>query len=150
MTMLLLTVAVQGCVAPAKVTLYDERQDRTNAADRQIASRSDNQWLRAPVPRAKPSASAPASGRIERRELPPPRGQQALNVAPRPATAGNTVTAHDRRATGQYRPVPKNGFHVVKPKETVYAISRRYGVPVRSLLVINRLEPPFILKLGQR
>ena len=46
--------------------------------------------------------------------------------------------------------MPKTGVHVVKPKETVYAISRRYGVPVRSLLVINRLQPPYILKLGQR
>ena len=150
LTMMLLAFAVQGCGTPAKVTLYDERQERARAADRQVASRSDNKWLRAPVPRSKPSTGASSRSRIESRELPPPGKQQALNTATRSAVKTDTVTAHDRRPAGQYQPVPKTGVHVVKPKETVYAISRRYGVPVRSLLVINRLQPPYILKLGQR
>ncbi len=34
-------------------------------------------------------------------------------------------------------------------KETVYGISRRYGVPLRSVIDANRLAPPYSLRIGQ-
>jgi murein DD-endopeptidase MepM/ murein hydrolase activator NlpD len=37
----------------------------------------------------------------------------------------------------------------VRPGDTVYAISRRTGVPVRAIIVANQLTPPFILQPGQ-
>ena len=33
--------------------------------------------------------------------------------------------------------------------DTVYAISRRYGVTVRSVISVNKLRPPYLLKPGQ-
>ena len=36
--------------------------------------------------------------------------------------------------------------HVVAKKDTVYGISRRYGVPVRSVIEQNRLAPPYALR----
>jgi len=48
-------------------------------------------------------------------------------------------------------PAPARGpIHVVRRGDTVYAISRRYGVPARSIIDHNGLRPPYPLKVGQR
>ena len=43
--------------------------------------------------------------------------------------------------------VPPDGNIAVRTGDTVYDISRRYGVPVRAIIDDNRLQPPFKLKL---
>ncbi len=45
-------------------------------------------------------------------------------------------------------PIPANGVHTVVRGNTVYSISRLYGVPVRSIIEANRLQPPYLLKVG--
>ena len=37
----------------------------------------------------------------------------------------------------------------MKNSETVYAISRKYNVPVRTIIEQNNLKPPYLLKKGQ-
>ena len=39
---------------------------------------------------------------------------------------------------------------VVRKGDSVYALSRRHRVGVRSLIDANRLKPPYLLKVGQR
>jgi murein DD-endopeptidase MepM/ murein hydrolase activator NlpD len=39
---------------------------------------------------------------------------------------------------------------VVASGDTLYSLSRKYSVPVNDLAVINKLNPPFILKVGQK
>lgn len=39
---------------------------------------------------------------------------------------------------------------VVVSGDTLYSLSRKYSVPVNDLAVINKLTPPFILKVGQK
>ncbi len=39
---------------------------------------------------------------------------------------------------------------IVQPGETLYGVSRRYGVPLRSLIEANDLQPPFGLVSGRR
>jgi murein DD-endopeptidase MepM/ murein hydrolase activator NlpD len=39
---------------------------------------------------------------------------------------------------------------VVAQGETLYGVARRYDVPLRSLIEVNRLSPPFHLTAGQR
>ena len=135
-----------ACAQPANVVLYEEHARTT---ERQLASRRGIKEPQAPIPRAKPRQGR--SGAIETKPLPPTGGasrQQALSGFSRGKTA---VTAYDRKgAAGKYQPVPASGVHIVTKKQTVYAISRLYGVPVRSLLIINKLEPPYILALGQK
>lgn len=46
-------------------------------------------------------------------------------------------------------PVPATGVVDVAPGDTVYAISRRYGVEVRDVIDANRLSAPFLLSVGQ-
>ena len=142
----LFAVLLGACAQPANVVLYEEN---ARAKERQLASRRGIQEPQAPIPRAKPRQGR--SSIIESKPLPPREGakkQQALSGFTRGKTS---VTAFDRKgATGKYQPVPASGVHIVTKKQTVYAISRLYGVPVRSLLIINKLEPPYILALGQK
>lgn len=42
------------------------------------------------------------------------------------------------------------GAVVVAPGDTLYAISRRYEVPLRDLIELNKLAPPYTLEPGQR
>ena len=43
-----------------------------------------------------------------------------------------------------------SGIHIVKRGDTVYGISRRYGLPVRAVIDANGLGPPYLLEIGQR
>lgn len=47
-------------------------------------------------------------------------------------------------------PVPASGIHEVVRGNTVYSISRLYGVPVRAIIETNQLRPPYLLKVGDR
>ena len=46
-------------------------------------------------------------------------------------------------------PVPASGLHRVERGNTVYAVSRLYGVPVRAIIESNGLTPPYLLKVGE-
>lgn len=149
--MLFLAVLFQGCAPPAKVVLYEERQQMSRGV----------RDVHPPVPRAKPRAGVPAPakrGAVETMALAPPgnsggRAGEGVQIAAHPAPPGATAArSYDKTAdaSSQYRRMPENGVHVVTPKETVYALSRLYGVPVRSLLVLNKLDPPYLLHTGQK
>jgi len=47
-------------------------------------------------------------------------------------------------------PIPASGTHTVVRGNTVYSVSRLYGIPVRSIIETNRLQPPYLLKVGDR
>lgn len=38
----------------------------------------------------------------------------------------------------------------VQPGDTLYSLSRKYSVPVNDLAVMNKLNPPFALRVGQK
>lgn len=38
---------------------------------------------------------------------------------------------------------------VVRKGDTLYAVARRYKVPVQAMIITNKLQPPFILRAGQ-
>jgi murein DD-endopeptidase MepM/ murein hydrolase activator NlpD len=60
--------------------------------------------------------------------------------------SANTVGGSSSVSVAQ----PEDGIHRVARGETLYAISREYGVPLRSLIVENNLTPPYDLLVGQR
>ncbi len=128
-------IAVQSCVGSSKrVTLYEEHAARPGQS--QYASRRRTVSVFAPVPRAKPRR--------------PSTRNVSVAASPRAAKAADSpVFAFDRAGGSKYQPVPADGLHRVRAKETVYAVSRRYGVPVRSLIRLNDLKPPYALLLGQ-
>ena len=51
----------------------------------------------------------------------------------------------------QYRVQSLSPSYVTVHKgDTVYSLSRRYNVPIRSMIEVNNLKPPFILSKGAR
>jgi murein DD-endopeptidase MepM/ murein hydrolase activator NlpD len=52
-------------------------------------------------------------------------------------------------AAGKRLIVPQVRTHVVQPGDTLYSISRRYGVDASSLAQSNNLQPPSVVRLGQ-
>jgi murein DD-endopeptidase MepM/ murein hydrolase activator NlpD len=59
---------------------------------------------------------------------------------PAPVTYGNSY--NQAQAPRQY--------HVVQRGETLYGISRAYNIQLRALIDRNGLEPPYLLRVGQR
>jgi membrane-bound lytic murein transglycosylase D len=80
-----------------------------------------------PVAAAAPAAAPVATPVAAPRPLPPPL----------PA------------AGGPVEPVPANGLHTVQPKETLYAVARRYNLHPADLIVWNNLPQNPSLRLGQ-
>ena len=85
--------------------------------------------------RPAPAASAPRAA--------PVTPVTSTAIPSKGSTAGVAVYRAAPSAVGQVA-------HVVARGDTVYAISRRYGVPVRSIIDHNGLRPPYPLKVGQR
>jgi len=49
-----------------------------------------------------------------------------------------------------FLPTPSGNIVQVGPGDTVYALSRRHGVPVDTIIEVNDLKPPYHLLVGQR
>lgn len=85
-----------------------------------------------------PAPSVP-SGQVEVEALPP------VEAAPAPTLEfGRPETAPASPAT--LRP---GATYVVQPGDTVSGVSRRFGVPVQSLIVLNGLGPQGAIRAGQ-
>jgi murein DD-endopeptidase MepM/ murein hydrolase activator NlpD len=116
------------------------------------------------IPRAKsPARAAPArAAAVEPKPvrpapvvsapLPAPRAAPLAPVTVAAIPAGSPPTSKTALFTGpQTGPAAaRRPVHVVRRGDTVYAISRRYGVSVASVIDHNGLRPPYPLKLGQR
>lgn len=57
--------------------------------------------------------------------------------------------ANSRPDAGVRLAIPPGGRISAGPNDTVYEISRRYGVPVRDIILANGLQPPYRLSVGQ-
>ena len=68
-----------------------------------------------------------------------------------PVTVRNADSSTVRQDDGPgVQPIPPGGIVVARPGESVYGLSRRYGVPMRALIEANQLTAPFHLRVGQR
>ncbi len=63
------------------------------------------------------------------------------------SSVGSGAGSATGRATSA---VPTSGVHVVQRGDTLYSISRRYGVPVNNLLSMNNISDPSQIEVGQR
>ena len=50
---------------------------------------------------------------------------------------------------GRLADLPSGRYHVVLPKETLWRISKTYGVPMKSIMVANDIEDGNQLQIGQ-
>ncbi len=136
----------------------DDQSVRLQAADELAKLRRDNEELRAelatlrgggatPLPRAPRMITLPDEVRATPSPAPvaneslitlaPPRRESEVTVAPAPAPQKNPPPARAGSRT-----------HTVKPKETLFAISRQYGVSVADLMAANGIRNPSAVAVG--
>lgn len=112
-----------------------------------------------PAP-AKPYVSptrtvATAALPLPRRNPRPSVTQPQTNAATRPQTApvpqaaSRPGTPVQQAANPQAAP-GNSGTYIVQPGENVFSIARKHNIPIRTLLEVNRLGPPYKLAPGQR
>lgn len=79
----------------------------------------------------------------------PPQPQEQAAAAPSP---GRIESAPLSELSPPPVVNPAKGYLEVQvnPGETLYAISRTYNMPIRPLIDINHLEPPYSLRAGQK
>lgn len=91
------------------------------------------------------------------RTAPQPTSERAPRAAPvksvEAAPSGNV--SRPRANAQRSAAISDNAFvHAsavkVGPGDTVYALSRRHKVPVQAIIRANKLEPPYLLNVGQR
>lgn len=73
---------------------------------------------------------------------------QVLNVAPSSAPASgktSSVVSEDRSASGT-----KKQVYIVQTGDSVNSLSRRFNVPVNSIVTANHLQAPYYLKKGSK
>lgn len=68
---------------------------------------------------------------------------------PVPARLRASVQAPAAQAQPQRR-IASAGVYYVTVKDTLYSISRRFQLPLRSLIDANGLKPPYTLRVGQK
>lgn len=60
-------------------------------------------------------------------------------------TENKNVTKQKEKTT-----VNKSNYHVIQPGDTLYAISRKYHVPVAKICDINKMKPTDVLSVGKK
>ncbi|MBO2011370.1 LysM peptidoglycan-binding domain-containing protein [Hymenobacter negativus] len=127
--------------APAPAPLADEPSEADSAAIAPDVSRLE--------PVFKPAAPIPKPAPTKALE---PVATYPAAVAAKPAAAPAPVVAPvamGKPAGTAPRAIPSDATHRVEARETVYSVSRLYGIAPATLIAINHLEPPYGLVLGQ-
>lgn len=78
----------------------------------------------------------------------PPRAQ-APSVRPARKPAPPAIAA-PREQVVRTIPIPPSGAVTVRPGDSLFLISQRYGLSVRAVIDANRMVPPYHLIAGQR
>jgi len=66
------------------------------------------------------------------------------------ATSGNDGTDGSLTSDGSGTSSFGEQNYKVRKGDSVYAVSKKFNVPTRTIIEMNDLEPPYILKIGQR
>ncbi len=85
-------------------------------------------------------------------EWPPPGYKSEYSNAknhPSAGSPGNKTGYSSKGAAVRSAPLKGGGKVTVARGDSVYALSRRYGVSMRAIIIANRLEPPYSLNVGQ-
>jgi murein DD-endopeptidase MepM/ murein hydrolase activator NlpD len=127
----LAVLSLVACVAPYRRAKAPDRT--TSSKPVAVSSVSAGPVKTTPAPRASTPRAAPV---------------QPVTVVAVPAKS--EPAAKDAVFSGPQTAPARQPVHVVKRGDTVYALSRRYGVPARSIIDHNGLRPPYPLKVGQR
>src|SRR5690606_2736667 len=137
------------------VSGYDEIRQRTASQESARAQKAQNpkaqsskaqtRKAQARKTRKSPAADKSATSALNKAQL--EKARAASRPAPVQRTASRPAAPPVVKAQAQ---TVQGGTVVVKPGETLFAISRRTGAAWRDIVVAHNLEPPNALKAGQR
>lgn len=77
----------------------------------------------------------------------PPSQTQQNTSAPVPIVRSRPIAPVEQQVTIKTKPSQRN--IEIQKGDTVYALSRRYDITVRSIITLNNLKAPYLLKPGQ-
>ena len=80
----------------------------------------------------------------------PDRRYTSTSPPPQKKVQPSPKKAPPKAKAARPAPRPSPGTYIVQKGDTVYALSRRYGVTPKSIIATNRLRPPHHLEVGQR
>ncbi len=88
---------------------------------------------------------------VARPKQAPPSTQSFGDIGGLEGTPSKSPAIKDMEQTGESGTAVRSGpmLHVVKPGETLYRISRRYGIEIEKLKKMNKL-PDDIIEVGQK
>jgi murein DD-endopeptidase MepM/ murein hydrolase activator NlpD len=105
-----------------------------------------------PFPRAKSPPRAPTASARPVAAQPAPRATASATVraTPAPAPASRITKAALAAPSPADKAAELGSVYVVRKGDTVYGLSRRFGVPVRQIAAHNGFGPPYALSIGQQ
>lgn len=129
-------MALQACTAtPLKPKYPIYMQDKPAEAVEPVSRVEDE---------ARPPVTSP-NGSVQVTELaapppppPPPEMTTPAKASTKPAT------------TAPVRDTPAAYVYVLQPHDTLYGVSRRFGVPIKAIYELNDLAPDASLRIGQK
>jgi LysM repeat protein len=72
------------------------------------------------------------------------------NIQPNALAKNNVQKESDNKSRRILSAKNERGYHIVKDKENVFRLSLRYHVPIDSLVIWNKLNSSFLIKVGQQ
>lgn len=151
MVLLAAVLLLAGCIrAPSyRPVTYVTPKDPPPLPLRKPAPPADlAAWASAPVAGSTGVATRPPGIiDVEVQELAPQTASQAL---PAPQSAAQPVAAAQPSVTpAAAAPAAFDGRYRVASGDSLYGISRRFGLPIRAVIDANNLQPPYALTIGQ-
>ena len=136
---MLMLQACTGTMPQPRYPVY--MQDKPAEATQTVTQAGDDTPA-SPAPDQQPVVTPQGNqGGIKTTELAPPPPPPPPPPASDTAARGDTAPVKDTRAAYVY---------VLQPKDTLYGVSRRFGVPVKVLYEMNGLAPNASLRIGQK
>lgn len=136
---MLMLQACTGTMPQPRYPVY--MQDKPAEATQTVTQAGDD--AQPPAPAQEQPAVTPqgSQGGIQTTELAPPPPPPPPPPANDTTARGETAPVKDTRAAYVY---------VLQARDTLYGVSRRFGVPVKVLYEINGLAPNASLRIGQK
>ncbi|MBL9189768.1 MAG: LysM peptidoglycan-binding domain-containing protein [Opitutaceae bacterium] len=142
----------------------EDQSVRLQVDDDLVRLRRENDELRAqlatlrgggavPVPRAPRMITLPEEIRATPAPAPlpvspPPPDPSPISAAPQRREPAPAATTAPQRAPASAPARTSGRTHTVRPKETLFAISRQYGVTVQELMAANGISNPSAIPVG--
>jgi LysM repeat protein len=79
-----------------------------------------------------------------------PEGYETHKILPKKMAEKKSQKAESSKSSKVSEKTTNKRYHTVSAGETLYSISRRYGLPVKKIQLLNKLSDRFVIYPGQK